>query len=176
MIWANCLFFFWHVLCNDNQQTTATHFSMNKRLHLESSEQNYHISYFWAIIKAIFTSREKNIVEYKTPPYTHIHRTNADMISGTIIDYALTSKYSHNHIRLYQVVANTNEKVTGHNRTGAGDHDLTLVRIVIPRGGGLDIDTTRPHIPKKQSKHEWTQLSRQKTDKIRVEPRKGNQI
>ena len=37
------------------QQTTVTHFGENKRLHLESSKQNYYIISFWAIIKAIFT-------------------------------------------------------------------------------------------------------------------------
>ena len=42
--------------CDDNQQTTVTHFGENKRLHLESSKQNYYIISFWAIIKAIFTS------------------------------------------------------------------------------------------------------------------------
>ena len=29
--------------CNDNQQTTVTHFGENKRLHLESSKQNYYV-------------------------------------------------------------------------------------------------------------------------------------
>jgi len=29
--------------CNDNPQTTATHFGVNKRLHLESSKQNCYI-------------------------------------------------------------------------------------------------------------------------------------
>jgi len=28
--------------CNDNQQTTVTHFGENKRLHLESSKQSYY--------------------------------------------------------------------------------------------------------------------------------------
>ena len=31
---------------NDNQQTTVTHFGENKRLHLESSKQNYYIISF----------------------------------------------------------------------------------------------------------------------------------
>ena len=31
--------------CNDNQQITVTHFAENKRLHLESSKQNYYIIY-----------------------------------------------------------------------------------------------------------------------------------
>jgi len=42
--------------CNNNPQTTVTHFSENKRLHLESSNQNYYIISLWVIIKAIFTS------------------------------------------------------------------------------------------------------------------------
>ena len=58
-------FFFKHVFsfeksrgCDDNQQTTVTHFGENKRLHLESSNQNYysHGISFGAILKAIFTS------------------------------------------------------------------------------------------------------------------------
>jgi len=40
--------------CNDNQQITVIHFGENKRLHLESSKQNYYIISLWAIIKAIF--------------------------------------------------------------------------------------------------------------------------
>ena len=60
--WTNCfflltcLFFKKSRRCDDNQQTTVTHFGENKRLHLESSKQNYYIISFWAIIKAIFTS------------------------------------------------------------------------------------------------------------------------
>ena len=53
MIWADYIFFFWHVFsfaksrrCDDNQLTTATHFSENKRLHLESSRQNSYIISF----------------------------------------------------------------------------------------------------------------------------------
>jgi len=43
--------------CTDhNQQTTVTHFGENRRLHLESSKQNYYIISLWVIIKAIFTS------------------------------------------------------------------------------------------------------------------------
>jgi len=42
--------------CDGNQQTTVTHLGENKRLHLESSKQNYYIISFWATIKAIFTS------------------------------------------------------------------------------------------------------------------------
>ena len=41
--------------CNDNQQTTVTHFGENRRLHLESSKQNYYIISLWVVIKAIFT-------------------------------------------------------------------------------------------------------------------------
>jgi len=44
--------------CDDNQQTTIAHFGENKRLHLESSKQNYHIISLQAIIKAIFTSQQ----------------------------------------------------------------------------------------------------------------------
>jgi len=40
--------------CDDNQQTTITHFGENKRLHLESLKQNYYIISLQAIIKAIF--------------------------------------------------------------------------------------------------------------------------
>jgi len=40
----------------DNQQTTFTHFGENKRLHLQSSEQNCYIISVWVILKAIFTS------------------------------------------------------------------------------------------------------------------------
>jgi len=47
--------------CNDNQQTTVTHFGENKRLHLESSKQNYYIISLWVIIKAIFTSHNEYI-------------------------------------------------------------------------------------------------------------------
>ena len=32
--------------CNDNQQMTVSHFGENKRLHLESSKQNYYIISF----------------------------------------------------------------------------------------------------------------------------------
>ena len=40
--------------CNDNQETTVSHFGENKRLHLESSKQNYYIISLCVIIKAIF--------------------------------------------------------------------------------------------------------------------------
>ena len=43
-------------ICYDNQQITVSHFGEHKRLHLESSEQNYYIISLRAIIKAIFTS------------------------------------------------------------------------------------------------------------------------
>ena len=43
--------------CDYNQQTSVTHFDENKRLHLESSKQNYYIVSLWAIIKAIFSHR-----------------------------------------------------------------------------------------------------------------------
>ena len=62
MIWANC-WFFEHVYsveksrkCDDNQQITVSPFNEHKRLHLESSKQNYYIISLRAIIKAIFTS------------------------------------------------------------------------------------------------------------------------
>jgi len=42
--------------CDDNQQITVSHFSKHKRLHLESSKQNYYIFSSRTIIKAIFTS------------------------------------------------------------------------------------------------------------------------
>ena len=32
-----------YIRCDDNQQTTVTLFGENKRLHLESSKQNYYI-------------------------------------------------------------------------------------------------------------------------------------
>ena len=54
-------FFFEHVFsfekgrrCDDNKQITASHFCEHKRLHLESSKQNYYIISLWVIIKAIF--------------------------------------------------------------------------------------------------------------------------
>jgi len=41
--------------CSDHQQITVTHFGENKRLHLESSKQNYYyIISLRVIIKAIF--------------------------------------------------------------------------------------------------------------------------
>ena len=42
--------------CDDNQQITVSHFGEHKRLHLESSKQNYSIISVRTIIKAIFTS------------------------------------------------------------------------------------------------------------------------
>jgi len=64
MIWANC-FFLSHIFsfeksrrCDDNQQITVSHFGEHKRLHLESSKQNYYIISLRAIIKSIFTSHE----------------------------------------------------------------------------------------------------------------------
>jgi len=62
MIWANC-FFILNVFsfeksrrCDDNQQIVVSHFSEHKRLHLESSKQNYYIISLRTIIKEIFTS------------------------------------------------------------------------------------------------------------------------
>ena len=49
--------------CNDNQQTTVTHFGENKRLHLESSKQKSYIISLWVIIKAIFTSLSMSIIQ-----------------------------------------------------------------------------------------------------------------
>ena len=55
MIWANYCFlltclFFWEIdksrRCDDNQQITYSHFGEHKRLHLESSKQNYYIISF----------------------------------------------------------------------------------------------------------------------------------
>jgi len=46
------------------------------------------------------------------------------------------------------VVADTHEKVIGYNGTGAVDHEPTLVEMVIPRRGGVDRDTNRPHTTK----------------------------
>jgi len=50
MIWVNCLFPFQHISsfekrrkCDDNLQTSVTHFGESNRLHLESSKQNYYI-------------------------------------------------------------------------------------------------------------------------------------
>ena len=65
MILANCffllkcLFFRESRRCDDNQQITVSHFGEHKRLHLESSKQNYYINSLRAIIKAIFTSLEE---------------------------------------------------------------------------------------------------------------------
>jgi len=60
MIWADC-FFLLNVFSfeksrryDDNQQVTVSHFGEHKRLHLESSKQNYYIISLWVIIKAIF--------------------------------------------------------------------------------------------------------------------------
>jgi len=44
---------------HDNQQTIITHFGENKRLHLESSKQNYYFISVLAIIKAIFIHTRK---------------------------------------------------------------------------------------------------------------------
>ena len=49
-----------------NQQITVSHFGEHKRLHLESSKQNYYIISLRAIIKAIFTSLYINV-------YAHIY-------------------------------------------------------------------------------------------------------
>jgi len=46
--------------CDDNQQITVSHFGEHKRLHLESSKQNYYIISLRATIKAIFTSLIEN--------------------------------------------------------------------------------------------------------------------
>jgi len=66
MIWANCFFLLTCLLfcekrrrCDDNQQITVSHFDEHKRLHLESSKQNYYIISLWVIIRAIFTSRQQ---------------------------------------------------------------------------------------------------------------------
>jgi len=59
-----CLFFEKSRRCDDNQQTTVTHFGENKRLHLESSKQNYYIISFSAIIKAILTSLRSQPVSF----------------------------------------------------------------------------------------------------------------
>ena len=45
---------------DDNRQITVSHFGEDKRLHLESSKQNYYIISLRAIIKAIFTSPSEN--------------------------------------------------------------------------------------------------------------------
>ena len=49
MMWANCLFSF-NILsfeksrrCDDSQEITVSHFGEHKRMHLESSKQNYYI-------------------------------------------------------------------------------------------------------------------------------------
>ena len=52
--------------CNDNQQTTVTHFGKNKRLHLESSKQNCYIISLWVIIEAVFIHFQQQIRSY--PP------------------------------------------------------------------------------------------------------------
>ena len=52
--------------CNDNQQTTVTHFVENKRLHLESSKQNYYIISLSVIIKAIFIHWKQNCRHMRT--------------------------------------------------------------------------------------------------------------
>jgi len=58
--------------CNDNQQTTVTHFGDNDRLHLESSKQNYYIISLWVIIKAIFTSfTEVNNMDFLTKIFSY---------------------------------------------------------------------------------------------------------
>jgi len=49
-----CLFFWENRRCDNNQQITISHFGEHKRLHLESSKQNYYIISLRAIIKAIF--------------------------------------------------------------------------------------------------------------------------
>jgi len=58
MIWTTCLFlvfsFYKSRRCDDNQQITVS--KQCKRLHLESSKQNYYIISWRAIIKAIITS------------------------------------------------------------------------------------------------------------------------
>jgi len=52
MIWANCFFLLTCLSfeksrrCDDNQQITVSHLGEHKRLHLESSKQNYYIISF----------------------------------------------------------------------------------------------------------------------------------
>ena len=41
--------------CNDNQQTTVTHFGENKRLHFESFKQNYYIFLYEMMMIAFIT-------------------------------------------------------------------------------------------------------------------------
>jgi len=67
MIWANCFFLLTCLSfeksrrCDDNQQITVSHFGEHKRLHLESSKQNYYIISLRAIIKVIFTIHIKKL-------------------------------------------------------------------------------------------------------------------
>ena len=74
-------FFFYHIFsfeksrrCDDNQQITVSHFDEHKRLHLESSKQNYYIISLRAIIKTIFTSLHGCIGKHVcTYIYVRIH-------------------------------------------------------------------------------------------------------
>jgi len=95
--WTNCFFlltclFFWESRrCDDNQQTTVTHFGENKRLHLESSKQNYYIISVLAIIKAIFTLLRKHI-------HTHMYIcTHTDKRCVCILKHIHTHMYICTH-------------------------------------------------------------------------------
>jgi len=52
--------------CDDNQQITVSHFCEHKRLHLESSKQNYYIISLRAIIKVIFFLAKKDVCWERT--------------------------------------------------------------------------------------------------------------
>jgi len=102
-------FFFQHVFsfeksrrCDDNQQITVSHFSEHKRLHLESSKQNYYIISLSAIIKAIFTSLYIYILYIHIYIYIYIHIYMGTYTYTYVYVYIYSDKYiSYLRMHLY---------------------------------------------------------------------------
>ena len=82
--------------CNDNQQITVSHFGEHKRLHLDSSKQNFYIISLRAIIKAIFTPLSHNLffVSPKKPPAHQEEQKQFPSIQTTLNEERNTSTHT----------------------------------------------------------------------------------
>jgi len=120
MIWANCLFVFELFFsleksrrCDDNQQTTVTHFGENKRLHLESSEQTLKLLHCFFInnnksnLHSYFLRSNKSNINQNLAKrgFGKPHRVQFSLLRRQLRKFQNVTLVAHRNKRLHRVLA-----------------------------------------------------------------------
>jgi len=91
--------------CDDNQQITVSHFGEHKRLHLESSKQNYYIIALRVIIKEFFTCvymyihiRQNKYMYIMIHTYVYTYTCGFSVCVWVVKKICVSEWYSHKYL------------------------------------------------------------------------------